>query len=709
MKETEYLKIQKDKVEGYINSNEYRPMTAKDMAVMLSVPGEDSGVFGRILEELMAEGKIMTTKRGKYQSVEKMGLISGVFSATFKGYGFVLHDGGPDIHIPAENVNTAMHGDTVLCRIVKKDTPSDMGEIVSVVERKKQHFVGTFEGGVEGGRVIPDDKRMGDYVFIPWKLMNGARDGEKVKAKIDKFYDDRPNEGRILQVLGNPLDIGMDVLSLVVEHDIPYVFPKNVLAQAESLPHVVLESEIAGRRDFRALPTVTIDGEDTKDIDDAISLEKLENGNYRLYVHIADVSHYVAVGTPLWKEAQKRATSVYLADRVIPMLPPNLSNGICSLNPNVDRLALTCIMDVDASGKVAGHEICKSVIHSDHAVTYTTLADILENENSEHRGSYPEFINIFKNMKDLSLILRAKRLKKGSLEFDFAECKIVVDAAGRAVDVVRRGRSTATSIIEEFMICANEVVATEYFWMDMPFVYRVHEEPHAEKIEALMLSLKSLGVSLKKGGGHAKNLQNLLKRVESEPYGAVVSKLVLRSLKQARYFPQALGHFGLATEYYSHFTSPIRRFPDLVIHSIISTTLAGKIDEGYTSRLSEILPDICKHASQNERRADECARDVDKLKKVEFMADKVGQTFAGTISHTTPSGFYVELENTIEGFVAMTSVRDDYYEYFEDRFCFIGRKHGREYDLGKKLQITVSGANLDMRRLDFVLADENNS
>ncbi|MCL2575831.1 MAG: ribonuclease R [Defluviitaleaceae bacterium] len=632
--------------------------------------------------------------------------LRGIFSATQKGFGFVLQSGTPDIYIPAHAVNTAMHGDEVICQIVKQDKPNDIGEIINVVQRNKAHFVGTFTPAEGGGLVIPDDKRLVVPVFVPWKLMQDASDGQKVQVKIDKFNDGKPHEGRVVRILGNPLDIGMDVLSIVVDYEIPYEFPKNVLSQAESLPHSVLPSEIEGRRDLRNLLTVTIDGEDTKDIDDAVSIERLNNGLLRLYVHIADVSHYVQYGTPLWKETAKRATSVYLADRVIPMLPPNLSNGICSLNPNVDRLALTCIMDINKYGQVSDHEIVKSVIHSDHAVTYTTLADILDNEDSIHCASYPDFADVFTDMEILATALRNKRLSKGALEFEFPECKIIVDADGKVVDILRRERNSATSIIEEFMICANEVVSEKYHWLDIPFVYRVHEEPDKEKIDMLMQSLRTLGISLKKGGASAKNLQTLINRVQNLPQGAAASKLVLRSLKQARYYPKALGHFGLATEFYSHFTSPIRRFPDLLIHKIISDNIAGKIDVDYIDNLAESLPEYCRHSSENERRADDCANEVAKLKKTQFMMDKIGETFNGIISHTTSSGFFVELDNTIEGFVPIGSLTDDFYEYNEDYYRFTGRKQGRIYTLGDTVTITVKDADCALRRIDFILSDE---
>ena len=704
---TEYLEQKREKILGFMNSSEYKPMDKGGIALVLGVPADESGSLEDVLTGLLEDGSVILTRKKRYMSAEKAGLFSGNFSATQKGFGFVLQEGDiKDIYIPYDNTGLALHGDFVLCRIVDPsvDKPNPTGEIVEVLKRHKTHFVGIFQSTINGGFVMPDDKRLGGPVAIHYKDENGAQEGQKVQVKITQFNEDKPHDGIITMVLGNALDLGMDVLSLVVEHEIPYVFPDNVLSQANKLPQTVTPSEMTGRRDLRSLPTVTIDGEDTKDIDDAISLVPLGDG-FRLFVHIADVSHYIPHGTPLWKEAAKRATSVYLADRVVPMLPPNISNGICSLNPQVDRLALSCVIDLDAEGKVISHEICKSVIHSDYAVTYTVLADILEDANSLHRGSYPGFNQMFGDMYALSLKLRQKREARGSLDFDFPESKIIVNLEGKPVDIIRRERTIATSIVEEFMICANEVVATEYFWLGIPFVYRVHEEPFIDKIEALARSLGSLGISIKRGGNQAKNLQTLLKRVEGTPQGPLVSKQVLRSLKQARYYHQALGHFGLASQYYSHFTSPIRRFPDLVIHAIISDNLVGKVDEKYMERLDESLPDICYHSSENERRADACASEVSKMKKVEFMLDKVGKKFTGTISHTNPHGFFVELDNTVEGMVSVSSL-GGFYEYHEDSHTFINQKTKRSFTLGDKVKIIVAAANLETRRLDFKLSLE---
>ncbi|MCL2353648.1 MAG: ribonuclease R [Defluviitaleaceae bacterium] len=701
----------KDKIEAFINSKEYRPMMQKDMVVLLTVPKEQQGALTRILAELVSEGKIIQTKKGKYQSTEGLNLVSGVFSKTQKGYGFVICQRDDkaekkDIYIPIDATKTAMNKDLVLAKIVEDAKPNPIGEIVSILKRHKTHFVGTFEEGLEGPGVIPDDRRLGGVVLIPWKDAMEAIEGQKVKVVIDSYGDKGIEEARIVQILGNNAEIGMDVLSMVIEHDIPYEFPDGVIAQAAAVPHMVSEKDIEGRRDFRSLPTVTIDGEDTKDIDDAVSLERLDCGGLRLYVHIADVSYYVPFGTPLWKEAQKRATSVYLADRVIPMLPEALSNGICSLNPQVDRLALTCIIDFDANNNIKGHEICKTVINSNHAISYDVLDDILQDETSPNRAVFGDFIDMLEGMRGLADALSKERIVKGSLDFEFPECKLVVGADGKVIDVLRKERSVATSIIEEFMICANEAVSTEYFWLDLPFVYRVHEKPAPDKLEALVASLGFLGMSLKKGGkGSVKNLQQIIKKSKTLPQGAAVSKLVLRSLKQARYYPQALGHFGLALEYYSHFTSPIRRFPDLLIHHIISANIEGRLFEGHIELLREGLGDVCQHASENERRADECAKEVEKLKKVEFMKDKVGEVYEGVISHANPNGFYVELENTIEGVVTVSDLKDDYYEFDPHRYSFVGRRRGRSFNLGDKVTIKVADANIDMRRIEFEIVE----
>jgi len=700
MKDTtdlKYIKEQKTKLVGFLNSKEYNPMTPDDMALLLGVPTKDIDAFHQILQEIIEEGGAFVTRKGRIIAPAMADLVSGTFERKAQGFGFVIGD-GEDVFVPAAGVKNALHGDKVLCRITEKASPSCVGEIVKILSRQKKNIVGTLHNGY----VMPDDRRF-PKVFIENVKEKRAKDGQKVIIEFSQNFSEKGHVGKITEIIGNAHDIGMDVLSIVLSHEIPHEFPKNVLKAADGLPDEVTEADLADRRDFRAIPTVTIDGSDTKDIDDAVSLEVLDNGIFRLYVHIADVGHYVTIGSVLWKEALRRGTSVYLADRVIPMLPKKLSNGICSLNPRVDRLALSCVMDINATGTVVAHEICESVIYSDHAVTYEDLADMLEDPNSTHKNQYPEFLQMFENMAVLAKVLRERRLRQGAMEFDFPEAKIVVDTKGRAIDVVRRHRSMATSIIEEFMVAANETVSTEYHWLDMPFIYRVHEEPDREKIEALMKFIANFGYSLKGSVARTKSLQTLLSRIENTPEALLISKQVLRSMKQARYAPDALGHFGLAKQFYSHFTSPIRRFPDLAIHSIIKANIVGKTRAKKFVDFIANLETICISCSENERRADVAQRDVEDMKKVEYMQDKVGHNFDGIISHVTARGFYVELPNTVEGFVTVDSLDDDHYIFYEEHSALVGERRKKTYRIGDELCIVVTKADIDMRRLDFDL------
>ncbi|MCL2375895.1 MAG: ribonuclease R [Defluviitaleaceae bacterium] len=698
MKKTKYMQDQKTKLTSFINSKEYNAMTPEDMIFLLVVPPEDADTFQRILQEIIEEGGAFVTRKGRVITPAMADLVSGTFEHKAQGFGFVLGE-GEDVFVPKTGVKNALHGDKVLCRITEKGDPSSVGEIVKILSRSKKFVVGTLNDGY----VIPDDRRF-PKIFIDNLRESRAKDGQKVVAETSQNFGEKEHTGKITEILGNAHDIGMDVLSIVLGHEIPHEFPNNVLKAADGLPETVLATDFAGRRDFRGFPTVTIDGSDTKDIDDAVSLEALDDGLFRLYVHIADVGHYVTVGSALWKEALKRGTSVYLADRVIPMLPQKLSNGICSLNPRVDRLALSCVMDINANGVVVAHEICESVIHSDHAVTYDALADMLENPDSPHKAQYTDFLQMFENMASLAKILRERRLRQGAMEFDFPEAKIIVDAKGRVVDIVRRHRSMATSIIEEFMVAANEAVSTEYHWLDMPFIYRVHEEPDREKIEALMTFIANFGYSLKGSVARTKSLQTLLAHIENTPEALLISKQVLRSMKQARYAPVALGHFGLAKQFYSHFTSPIRRFPDLAIHSIIKANIAGKTQAKKFADFMANLEQICISCSENERRADIAQRDVEDLKKVEYMQDKVGKAYDGIISHVTARGFYVELPNTVEGFVTVDSLGDDYYIFHEEHSTLMGERLKKAYRIGDAARIIVAKADMEMRRLDFVLA-----
>ena len=693
---------QKEKLLGFIHNADYTPMIAEDIMHLMSVPAKDSLLFEEILTEILAEGRAFLTRKGKVITREAADLVQGIYEANARGFGFILAE-GKDIFVPRGMAGTALHGDRVLCRITEKEEKgkSAAGEIVKVLNRARHVLVGIYHKEHQHGHVKPDDKRF-PKIFISDEFRLKAKTGQKVLVQLYKYPLEGLYKGKIVEILGNIGDLGLDVLSSVISHGIPHRFSNSALSQAKRLPEEVTSEDLQGRQDFRHLPTVTIDGADTKDIDDAVTLERLDDGSFRLYVHIADVAHYVEEGSAIWKEAVKRGTSVYLADRVIPMLPKKLSNGICSLNPNVDRLALSCIMNINQKGKMLSHAICESVIHSDYSVTYDDLDSILSDANAELRERYSGFVQMFEDMGTLAKILKTGRIKQGALEFDFPECKMTVDADGKVTDLIRRDRSPATSIIEEFMVAANEAVATEYYWLEIPFIYRTHEEPDDAKIEALMVFLRSFGYSLR-GGKRNRALQDLLKRIENKPEAMTVSKQVLRSMKQARYSPLAMGHFGLAKTYYSHFTSPIRRFPDLMIHSIIKKNIAGKLDEEKIALLADSLPELCSLSSDNERRSDACQYDVEALKKIEFMSDKIGQIFSGTISHVVPRGFYVELDNTAEGMVSAESLDDDYYAFRGDRYCLEGSRKGKTYCIGDRIVVEVVKADVELRHLDFIV------
>lgn len=685
---------------AFVGAPGYQPMRPRDLAKKLGYQSKDQAIFKENLRKAAADGHVVRTHNGRVTTPRAMKLISGIFEGNAKGFGFVRTNEG-DIFIPAKDVNCAVHGDGVLCKITEKATPNFVGKVVKIIAASDKPVVGFYEKMRSHGRLIPDDPRFPILTVYDTDSLD-AEPGQKVVAAIGRRVDEESRQGVIREILGNFGDIGLDVLAIVAKHSIPHVFSEALLQKAESLPEAVYEADLIGRRDFRALPTVTIDGADTKDIDDAVSVERLENGHKRLYVHIADVAHYVRPATPLWKEAARRGTSVYLADRVIPMLPKRLSNGICSLNPSVDRLTLSCIMEINLDGTIISQEICQSVIHSDHSVTYEDLSDMLSNPGSENRQKYPCFLPIFEDMEVLAQKLRARRIKLGALEFDFPECKLIVDENGRVTEIRRRERNAATSIVEEFMIAANEVVSAHFYQLKLPFIYRIHEEPERAKIEALMSFIKNFGHSLR-GGKVAKALQNLLARAEGTPAAMIISKQVLRSLNQARYSPSPLGHFGLAKAFYSHFTSPIRRFPDLMIHSIIKAHLAGELDDAQIEALRANLPEICRIASEAERRADLCQHEVEQMKKVEFMMDKVGLAFDGVISHVVSRGMYVELENTVEGFVAADSLADDYYAFEEGMSALVGRRRRKSYAIGDFVRVLIVKADVELRRLDFEL------
>ena len=693
----------------FISSKEYQPMKLKDMAAILQVPRNEKGDFREVVEALIADGKIEADNAGKY-CISDNNTKSGVFSGTQRGFGFVIVEGeSEDIFIPENATRGALHNDKVLVTVRESRTGKRMeGEVIRILERSNTTVVGTFEKSKNYGFVIPDNTKLGKDIFIQKEHTKGAVNGHKVIVKLTNFGDkDKNPEGRVVEILGHINDPGVDIKSVIAAYNLPLEFPEEVMKQVETTEEEISEEEIRGRKDLRKVQTVTIDGEDAKDLDDAITLSK-DGEIYRLGVHIADVTHYVRENTPLDKEALSRGTSVYLVDRVIPMLPHKLSNGICSLNAGTDRLALSCIMDIDDKGTVIGHEITESVICVDRRMTYTSVKKILEEKDENEIKEYEELVPMFLLMEELAEILREKRSKRGSIDFDFPESKIILNPEGHPVEIKPYDRNKATRIIEDFMLIANETVAEDYFWQEIPFVYRSHENPDSEKIKELGIFINNFGYSIRIGQEdiHPKELQKLLRKVEGTPEEALISRLTLRSMKRAKYTPDSDGHFGLATKYYSHFTSPIRRYPDLQIHRIIKENLKGGLSEKRYNHYHKILPDVSRQASLTERRADDAERDVLKLKKVEYMSDRIGEEFEGVISGITNWGMYVELPNTVEGLVRVTDMEDDYYIYDEERYTMTGEHTRKSYKLGQKVKVRVTATDKLQKVIDFELVEE---
>lgn len=704
----EQFKKRKNMVYSFLCDPLYVPMKIKELAVVLGVKKEERPELEAILEELEAEGKIVLSRRGKYARAESR-RMTGVFSANRKGFGFVTVEGEPeDIFIAEGHTNNAMHTDVVEIEVSPGASgPRREGTVLRIVERGVRSLVGTYEEKGGYGFVVPDNTRFLKDVYVPKECALGAVSGHKVVAEITDYgAEDRNPEGRIEQILGHVNDPGVDILSLVYAYGLPMEFPEEVLHQAGQAARPVSEEERAGRMDLRDWQMVTIDGEDAKDLDDAVSLT-MEDGRYRLGVHIADVSEYVGENSALDLEARKRGTSVYLVDRVIPMLPHALSNGICSLNQGEERLALSCLMTINAKGEVIDHQIAETVIRVDFRMTYTDVKKILEDRDPAVRAEYEELVPMFERMQALAQILRDRRMKRGAIDFDFPETKVILDEKGRPMEIRPYDRNVATRIIEDFMLIANETVAADYYWQELPFVYRTHEKPDSEKIQGLAAFINHFGYSMHLDADrvHPKELQKLLQKIEGSEEEALIMRLTLRSMKQARYTVENTGHFGLAADCYCHFTSPIRRYPDLQIHRIIKENLRGRLNEKRIGHYERLLPEVARHASQTERRAEEAERETVKLKKVEYMEQHIGECFEGVISGVTEWGFYVELPNTVEGLVRVTELTDDYYQCYEDACELVGTATNRRYRLGQKVSVRVAGTDRLQRTIDFVPAD----
>ena len=691
----------------------YRPMKFKEMAGLLQVPKEERDALRLVLEDLIRDGKAELSVHGRYQLVNA-NLRTGTFSGTTRGFGFVLIDGETDVFIGESDTKGARDKDKVQIAIkgdgsFSKNGKKREGVVLKILERGNDCVVGMFRMSGHKGFVIPDNQKFGSEIAIARERTKGAVGGHKVVVKVTDFgTGGRLPEGRIIEILGHVDDPGVDIMSVIRGNGLPVVFPPEVDREIADIPQEVSEEESRGRTDFRPLLTVTIDGEDAKDLDDAITIERTTDG-YRLGVHIADVSHYVTDRSPLDKEALTRGTSVYLVDRVIPMLPHTLSNGICSLNAGTDRLTLSCVMEIDKNGAVVSHKISEGIIRVDRRMSYTKVYELLQNpELEEELSEYgTQYVEMFQTMLELSDIIREKRVKRGSLDFDLPETKITLDAEGHPLEVRPYERNRAHMIIEDFMLIANETVAEEYFWMELPFLYRTHETPDEERIQKLRVFIRNFGYNVKLSNDevHPKELQKLLDNIAGSDEELLISRLTLRSMKQAKYTTTCDGHFGLAAKYYTHFTSPIRRYPDLQIHRIIKENLHGKLNDKRIQHYQTILSEVAGQCSRTERRAEEAERETEKMKKAEYMLQFVGEQFTGVISGVSSWGIYVELPNTVEGMVRMSELSDDYYIYDEPNYRMIGEHNHVEYRLGQKLDIVVTSVDPILHTVDFFPVD----
>ncbi|MER2262665.1 MAG: ribonuclease R [Psychrobacillus sp.] len=699
----------KEQLLELMNAEEYKPMTTKELEDHFNMTEADD--FKELVKTLVSmedAGAVVRSRSNRYGVPSRMNLIVGSFIGHAKGFGFVTPEesGMDDIFIPPTEINGAVNGDKVLVRVSKESSGDRReGTIIKITQRGMTQVVGTFQDNKGFGFVIPDDKKVPMDVFVAKGDTLGAVDGHKVVVEITDWPNERKSAtGIVTKILGHKNDPGVDILSIIYKHGITIDFPKEVIDQAEAVPDQIAESDLEGRRDLRDEVIVTIDGADAKDLDDAVTVTKLPDGTYKLGVHIADVSHYVTEGSALDREAYDRGTSVYLTDRVIPMIPHRLSNGICSLNPQVDRLTLSCEMIINGSGMVTSHEIFQSVIRTTERMTYSDVYKILEEKDEDLIERYKDLVPMFENMAELAAVLRKKREERGAIDFDFPEAKILVDDDGWPTEVAIRERTVAEKLIEEFMLAANETVAEHFKWMDVPFIYRIHEDPKPEKLQRFFGFLTNFGLVVKGTGNdiHPKALQEIIESIEGMPEEPVISTMLLRSLQQAKYYGECLGHFGLSTEFYTHFTSPIRRYPDLIVHRLIRTYLVnGDVSSATVNHWGAIIDDIAEHTSKRERRAVDAERDTDALKKAQYMADKIGEEFEGIVSSVTNFGMFIELPNTIEGLVHVTNMTDDYYRFDDRQMMMIGERSGKQFRIGDEVTVKVSGVKPEEAAIDF--------
>ena len=706
------MKNIREKILAFMRDGSYAPMTSEELLDALA--GECSATkFWQELLALEQNGEIIKTRFETYGLPEKMGLVAGRFQLTSKGFGFVIPDNKgerPDVFIPPRALNGAMNNDRVLAR-VNNDTHGKKpeGEILRIITHANNKVVGIFHQTGDFAFVTPDDKRIGQDVYVMRRDFNNAKDGQKVVVEITEWpQEHRKAEGKVTEILGNIGDVGLEILSIIKQNDLPLEFPEEVLAASRKVPKAIKKTELAGRRDLRERTVVTVDGEDAKDLDDAVYVQQISADEYLLGVYIADVSYYVTEDSILDKEARERGTSVYLVDRVLPMLPERLSNGICSLNAGEDRLSMACEMHIDSKGTVLNYEIFPAVINVRHRLSYNIVRSILAGDE-ELCTKYADILPMVGKMDELRQILHDKRARRGAVDFDLPEQKVILDEKLHPVEIVQRVHGNAESIIEEFMLAANETVAQHMFNQHWPFIYRVHEIPAEEKMQDLAKLLANFNIKFKVSEEtQPKEIQQAVRAVAGRPEERLITTVALRSMKQAVYQTENVGHFGLAAQYYTHFTSPIRRYPDLIVHRLLRQWLqAPKLKAAEVEPLSDKLEIIADHSSIRERAAADAERATVELKKCEYMADHIGEEYDGVISGVTAFGMFVELENGVEGLVHISSLMDDYYEFYEERYALVGTHTGHQYRLGDKVRIEVLQVNISDVSIDFIMAGEN--
>lgn len=703
----------KETILEFFKDENYTPMKAKEISILLGVPKKEYEEFKNVLKELEQEYKIYKDKKNRYKFSEDK-FLNGIYRKNQKGFGFVKVEGMEDeIYISKENSGNALNGDVVLLEILeeKNKLKSAEGKIKKVLKHEKDTVVGIFQKNQNFGFVVPDDKAFGTDIFISKKNFGKARNGHKVVVQILKYPENNKNaEGKVIEVLGNPNQAGVDMLSLIKEYKLPSVFPDQVIAEAKKYGDKIDEKDIINRIDCRSHVIFTIDGEDAKDLDDAVRVKILENGNYRLDVHIADVSHYVKENSLLDAEAQIRGTSIYMLGRVIPMLPRELSNGICSLNAGEDRYTLSCSMEIDSKGKVVAAEVYKGVINVTERMNYHDVQKILDKSDKQVLKKYNKYIKDFELMEELAKILKDRRLKQGYLNLDIPESKIDLDDQGFAINIGKYETSFSNEIVEQFMLTANETIAEKFYWLDAPFIYRVHENPDIDKIKDLNKFLFDLGekIQIVNDVVYPTEVSKILNNIKGTEQERVISTLILRTLKLAKYEAENKGHFGIASKYYCHFTSPIRRYPDLFIHRIISKYLENNyvVDDSFINEYKEKAESRAASSSEREKIATKVERDSEDIKKAEYMEKHIGEEYSGIISSVTQFGIFVELENTVEGLIRFDNLGDDYYIYEEEKKRIIGERTNKIYKIGDKVKIKVISANKILRQIDFEIVEQ---